>query len=565
MPIVPFGEYRPDVSDYRGASTQTLLNVLPRGDGYGPFPRLAAYSQALPAACRGFFRAVKTDGSVAIFAATSNRIALMDNSDGSWTPVSKVTALTSISQADPAVFTLNGHGLANGDALVLSTSDTLPTGLTVGTVYYVVNKDTNTFNVATTPGGDGVETTGAGSGTHSMTYFYSALSSSDNWQFAQFGDLVIAVQANVAPQVYDLSSATAFSDLSGSPPNARYISIVGRFVVLSGLVNEPYRVHWSGLGNATQWTSGTNSSDFQDLPDGGVVRGVAGGEYGVILQDNVIRRMTYVPGSPVIFQIERLAEDHGLLGPYSLIRSGSRIFYFSAQGFKTIGSTGLPQGIGQERVDRTFLADLDTGNLQLFIGASDPRSNRVFWAYKSGSSATAGQFNKLLCYDYALDRFSPIEASGEYIGTMSQPGITLETLDNISASIDALSGSLDGYPASSTPEIAAFDGDHKLGFFNGTNLQATLVTGEQGTDGKRIYVRGIRPITDAATVFGSVSKRENVQSAASFTTETAINGQGVCPVRADTRYSRGKIRIPSGTSWTFASGVELDATTRGLR
>lgn len=564
MPIVPFPEFRPDVSDYRGVSTQTVLNVLPRGDGYGPFASLAAYSQALPGACRGFFRAVKTDGSVAIFAGTSDRLQLMNNSDGSWTPVSKVTAITSISQADPAVFTLNSHGLSDGDALVLSTTGDLPDGLTVGTVYYVVNSDTNTFNVAEEPDGDAIATTDAGTGTHSMTYVYPALSSGDNWQFAQFGDFVIAVHANVAPQVYDLTSSMAFADLSGSPPQARYISVVGRFVVLSGLVNEPYRIQWSGLGDATEWTSGNKSSDFQDLPDGGVVRGVAGGEYGVILQDNVVRRMTYVPGSPVIFQIERLAEDHGLLGPYSLIRSGSRIFYFSAQGFKTIAGTGLPQGIGQERVDRTILADLDTANLQLFLGASDPRSNRVFWAYKSGSGS-ATTFNKILCYDYALDRFSLIEQSGEYIGTMSQPGITLENLDSISSSVDALTGSLDGYPASSTPEIAAINADHRLGFFNGQNLEATLVTAEQGVDHRRIYVRGIRPITDAVTVYGSISKRENVQVNPSFTPETLINAQGMCPARASTRYARGKIRIPAGAQWTFASGVEPDSTLEGKR
>lgn len=564
MPLIPFPEYRPDVSDYQSNNTQTLLNVVPRGDGYGPVYGLAAYSQALPAACRGSFRAIKTDGSVAIFAGTRNRLFLMNNSTGAWTPVSKVTALTSISNASPAVFTLNAHGLSNGDAIVLSTSGSLPTGLAVGTVYYVINAATNTFNVATSAGGSAVNTSSAGSGTHSMTYFYSNLSASDNWQFAQFGNLVIAVQANIAPQVYNLATSTAFADLAGSPPQARYISIVGRFVVLSGLVNTPYRIQWSGLGNAEQWTSGTNSSDNQDMPDGGIVRGVAGGEYGVILQDSVVRRMTYAPGSPVIFQIERIAEDHGLLGSYSLVRSGARVFYFSSQGFKTIGASGLPTGIGQEKVDRATLAALDTANMQLFIGAADPRSNRVFWAYKSGSgSATA--FNTVLCFDYAINRFSPIDVSGEYLGSISQPGVTLENLDSISSSIDALSGSLDSYPASTYPEIAAFNTDHKLCFFNGPSLEATLVTGEQGTDGRRIYVRGFRPITDAATVYGSVSKRENTQSLATYTTETLINGRGTCPQRASTRYARGKVRIPAGTSWTFATGIEPDFTLEGLR
>jgi hypothetical protein len=44
---------------------------VPRGDGYGPFPSLAALSASLGAQCRGAFAAYKTDGSVVVFAATS--------------------------------------------------------------------------------------------------------------------------------------------------------------------------------------------------------------------------------------------------------------------------------------------------------------------------------------------------------------------------------------------------------------------------------------------------------------------------------------------------------------
>jgi hypothetical protein len=185
----------------------------------------------------------------------------------------------------------------------------------------------------------------------------------------------------------------------------------------------PQRVQWSGLNDingATSWTPGVNSSDFQDLPDGGIVRGVAGGETGVILQDQAIRRMTYVPGSPVIFQIERISQDKGLFGPYSLVRAGERIFFFSTQGFHRIDPGGFPTPIGRERIDRSFFADLDKANLQLFIGAADPRNSRVLWAYKS-ANGTANQFDKILCYDWVLDRFTPIKIGGEYLLQLSRP------------------------------------------------------------------------------------------------------------------------------------------------
>src|SRR5262245_58435059 len=104
---------------------------------------------------------------------------------------------------------------------------------------------------------------------------YSSVPSSDNWHLAQFGNFVVAVQANTAPQSFDLSSSTAFADLAGSPPSARYIAVVGQFLVLSGLVNTPNRVHWCDLGVITTWTAGTGFANTYDAPDGGIVRGVA--------------------------------------------------------------------------------------------------------------------------------------------------------------------------------------------------------------------------------------------------------------------------------------------------
>ena len=68
---------------------------------------------------------------------------------------------------------------------------------------------------------------------------YSALSSSAQWQFAQTGNLVFATQANAPLQVFDLTSSTAFVNALGSPPQAAYISVVGRFLVLSGCCRRP--------------------------------------------------------------------------------------------------------------------------------------------------------------------------------------------------------------------------------------------------------------------------------------------------------------------------------------
>jgi hypothetical protein len=564
MPLLPFGEWKPDTSDYESRTqAHDIQNVLPRADGYGPFPDFAVLSQALPDTCRGGFYALKSDGSVAIFAGTSDRLYLANNTDYSWTPVSKPATVT-ISNASPGVVTLTSHGFAANDPVVFSTTGSLPTGLTAGTKYYVKTVLTaDTFTVAATAGGTAINTSSAGSGTHSVTWLYSSLSSDAQWQFAQFGSLVFATQKNAVLQVYNLASSTAFADNSGSPPQASYISVVGRFLVLSGLLSNPYRIQWSALNDTTGWTSGVDSSDYQDFPDGGIVRGVAGGEFGTVFQDQAIRRMSYIPGSDVIFQIERIAQDQGLFAPYSIVRAGIYTFFHSAQGFFKIAPGGLPEPIGRERVDRTFFDDLDKTDLKLFVGASDPRSTRAFWAYKS-TSGVSGLYDKIIAFDYVLDRWSQISMSGEYLLGMSQPGITLENLDSISSSIDALGASLDSFAVSTQPLIAQFSSEHKMGFFSGSNLEATLETAEQGGDHERIKVIGFRPVTDAASFYGSCSYRETVQETPTSTLEIARNTRtGRCDMRRSTRYSRFKVRIPASTAWSYAAGVVPDVVADG--
>ncbi|HEY3792961.1 MAG TPA: hypothetical protein VGM09_14095 [Bradyrhizobium sp.] len=567
MPLIPAGDYRPDVSDYEGQATRNILNAIPRGDGYGPFPGFSAYTSALPAPCRGAFYALKSDGTVVTFAGTVDRLYRLSNSDFTWRNVSATAAVSAITNGSPGVVVYPNAFVAN-DPVVFETTGTLPAPLVPGTTYYVSATGNGPigFSLCAVPGGPRINTTSSGSGTHSITAIYPALSNTAQWQFAQTGNLVFATQANAVLQVLDLSSATEFSAALGSPPQAAYVSVVGRFLVLSGLLSTPYRIQWSGLNSfnaAASWSSGVNSSDFQDFPDGGIVRGVAGGEAGIIFQDQAIRRMSYVPGSPIIFQIDRITQDKGLYAPYSIIRAGERIFFYAGQGFHRIEPGGMPEQIGREKVDRTFLADLDKGNLQLFVGAADPRSTRVYWAYKS-LSGTVGTYDKLLGYDLLLDRFFPVSVRGEYLLGISQTGLTLENLDSISSSLDALTLSLDAYATAVQPEIAQFDGSHVLGFFRGANLEATIESPEQGTDENRITVRGFRPVTDAAMLYGSVSYRDTPSAIATAGAEVPVNARtGRCDLMRDTRYARFKVRIPAATPWTFCAGVVPDVTEGG--
>ena len=65
------------------------------------------------------------------------------------------------------LLTDDAHGLLNTNIVQVTTTGTLPTGLSLSTNYYVVNKTTNNFKLALTSGGSAIAFTDIGGGTHS--------------------------------------------------------------------------------------------------------------------------------------------------------------------------------------------------------------------------------------------------------------------------------------------------------------------------------------------------------------------------------------------------------------
>lgn len=74
-----------------------------------------------------------------------------------------------ITIASPAVITVNAAP-NNGDVVTFSTTGALPTGIVAGTNYYVVSRTTTTFRIAATPGGAAINTSGTQSGVQTATW-----------------------------------------------------------------------------------------------------------------------------------------------------------------------------------------------------------------------------------------------------------------------------------------------------------------------------------------------------------------------------------------------------------
>jgi len=85
---------------------------------------------------------------------------------------SKAAAVT-MTIAAPCVVTWAAHGLRHGAPIVFTTTDTLPTGVVAGTVYYISKIDANTFNLcasfANVVAGTLITSSGAQAGAHTGT------------------------------------------------------------------------------------------------------------------------------------------------------------------------------------------------------------------------------------------------------------------------------------------------------------------------------------------------------------------------------------------------------------
>lgn len=102
------------------------------------------------------------------------------------------TGTCTISQATPAVITATAHSLQINNPVIFSTTGSLPAGITAGTTYYVNSVSSNTFTVAASQGGATINTTSAGSGTHSWVNMAKVMwgSIQEAWIYAACADAV---------------------------------------------------------------------------------------------------------------------------------------------------------------------------------------------------------------------------------------------------------------------------------------------------------------------------------------------------------------------------------------
>lgn len=366
---------------------------------------------------------------------------------------------------------------------------------------------------------------------------FAAPDSGEYWRFAKFGNFLIAVQDNVDPQVLNWSSAGSFGALSGSPPRASGVFAIEDFVFLTGLASNRRKLQWSAIGDHTGWTVGTNLSDEQEFPDGGDICGISGGKSGFVIQKQAIRTYQFLPGdTTTIFEFSKVQAAPGCTSLFGWAAAGGSIFYYSEEGFYSIGPGGL-RAIGAGRVDRYMLSKVT--NPAAIIAFADPYNSRIhFWINVSGTAA--------LVYDWQLDKWSEHSL-----------GFTFP--------VDHIEGTGGG----AQMVLGSGGNNGSLHHLNGDAVSADITTSEIQIfqkDGMRANIRGTRPLIDGSVSSVQVFRKEKLkdsQGSANSSTEETNGWFRYGSSQTSGAFHQFTITTLAGNTSTYHKGLQVDATPDG--
>jgi hypothetical protein len=276
--------------------------------------------------------------------------------------------------ASPGVFTYSSSALTNGTTVQLLTTGSLPTGLTAGTVYYVVNASGNTFNLSATAGGSAINTSGSQSGTHYISPRGIALTS-----------MAYASDAPTTTNVLFVSDANKFVFAMGVNP-------IGETDI------DPMFIRWSDQESAVNWTPAiTNQAGGTRLSHGSqILTAVQTRQEIVVFTDTSVYSLQYL-GPPYVWGSQLLADNTSLAGYNTAIVASGVVYWMGVDKFYRYD--GRVQTLRCDLRQYIF-NDINLAQQDQFFAGTIEGFNEVWWFYCSANSTT---IDKYVVYNYAED------------------------------------------------------------------------------------------------------------------------------------------------------------------
>jgi len=276
-----------------------------------------------------------------------------------------------ISIAAPGVITLPiGFSFPNGTTISFTSTGALPTGLTVGTVYFVVASTGGTFSVSTTVNGTPITTSGSQSG-------------------LQF---ISAKGINLA-DAGDADTPTVQNNLLVSD-TSRFVLVFGTNDYGSTVLN-PMLIRWSGQEDPYTWTPAiTNQAGSITLSHGSeIITAIQTRQEIAVFTDTALYSMQYV-GPPFVWSSQLLGDNISVAGPNAVALASGAIYWMGIDKFYMYD--GRIQTLNCD-LRRYVFQDFNSLQSQQVYASTNEGFNEIWWFYCSANST---EIDRYVVYNY---------------------------------------------------------------------------------------------------------------------------------------------------------------------
>ena len=279
-----------------------------------------------------------------------------------------------ISIAAPGVITLPaGFSFPDGTTITFTSTGALPTGLTVGQVYFVVNSTGGTFNVSTAIQGTPITTSGGQSGTQRISQRGIDLADAGDDDTPLFQNFLIVSDAS------------------------RFVLVFGTNDYGSTTIN-PMLIRWSDQETPYVWTPAiTNQAGSLQLSHGSsIITAVQSRQEIVVFTDSSIYSLQYV-GPPFVWTAQLIADNVSIVGPNAAVIASGAIYWMGVDKFYKYD--GRVQTMNCD-LRRHVFSDFNILQTQQIYAGTNEGFNEIWWFY---CSADATSTDRYVVYNYLED------------------------------------------------------------------------------------------------------------------------------------------------------------------
>ena len=276
-----------------------------------------------------------------------------------------------ISIAAPGVITLPvGFSFPDGTTISFTSTGALPTGLTVGQVYFVVNSTGGTFSVSLTIAGSSITTSGSQSGTQRI--------SQRGIDLADAGD----------------ADAPLFQNYILVSDASRFVLVFGTNDYGQTFLN-PMLIRWSDQEDPYTWApQATNQAGSLQLSHGSeIITAVQSRQEIIVFTDSSLYSLQYV-GPPFVWTAQLIADNVSIIGPNAAVIASGAVYWMGVDKFYKYD--GRVQTLNCD-LRRYIFNDFNKLQPQQVYAGTNEGFNEVWWFYCSADSTVS---DKYVIYNY---------------------------------------------------------------------------------------------------------------------------------------------------------------------